>query len=206
FLVCVSLGFVSAGPNVTLYSLEGYTGATITIDAFSHNLDILGFDDVTVGLCGQGAWMLYEDHDYRYLPTSWTQSWIAPNYECIELPSTHHKQMSSLRYVGTGDMYEETITLYVQHWFGGGEDLFLRDEDDLGPFSNFATSMAITGGSPWTVYRNAFWGGTAICLEPTQQPNSDVFFGAWDQTQIGMMDNTISSIRKGCYSDIRLQY
>ncbi|CAL4063736.1 unnamed protein product [Meganyctiphanes norvegica] len=182
-----------------LYTLVGQGGATTTISEYHHDLGIIGFDNLVQSVCGQGAWILYEQKNYNWSHSSWTTPFSSGGYDCYDLPVTWHGEASSVRYAGTGDLHDETITVYHSPDFAGGEIMFIREEPFLGDYNNEASSMIITGETPWTVYSHPGFHGDAICLQP--HPIGDgYYFGAWNVGDIGMPNNELSSVQKGCFA------
>merc|ERR1711915_47403 len=87
----------------------------------------IGFDDLTRSVCGQGVWILYENINYE-AHRDWDDVIALSSYGCQDLPVTWHNQASSVRYAGTGDLEDETITVYHSHGYSGGEIMFIREE------------------------------------------------------------------------------
>merc|ERR1719495_2890748 len=165
-----------SGPSyLELWTQTGGTGASITIQEYTHDLSDIGFDDLTQSVCGQGFWLLYGYYNYNdyHWQGVWTEIFAAASHTCHDLPVTRHGDASSVRFAGTGD------------------------------FNNQASSLLVTGQSPWTVYEHSY-SGAAICLEPWEV--NGAYYGAWNVWDIGMPNNVISSIRKGCFSEKTLKY
>merc|ERR1711942_438067 len=105
------------------------------ITDYVHDLSIIGFDDLVQSVCGHGVWLLYEDYNYNGDSNNdfshWTEEFTSHKYRCHNLPSTHFGALSSVRYAGSGDLAEDTLTLYHGYNYDGGEALFLKDEDDI---------------------------------------------------------------------------
>merc|ERR1711970_611072 len=183
-----------------VYSGTGQEGASATVYDYNHNLADIGFDDLTSSVCGEGVWILYENMNYNNSHHhGWTQVFASGTYSCDNLPVTRENQASSVRYAGTGDLNDDTLTIYHSHNYGGGEVMFIREEPFLGDYNNEGSSLIITGESSWTVYEHPGYKGDAICLEP-YPIGGDYSFGAWNVEDIGMTHNVISSVQKGCFS------
>merc|ERR1711970_221468 len=158
--------------------------------------DHVGWDNMVQSVCGLGVWLLYENkgynHDHHHgHGHSWSEHFIAPEYKCHNLPSTHHHEMSSTRYVGTGYLDDETVTLYHSWSWEGGEAMFLKSEDDLSDMNDEVSSFIITGASPWTFYEDPYYGGIAICVEPHHVGN-DKYVGVYDVNDVGLPNNILS--------------
>ncbi|CAL4232451.1 unnamed protein product [Meganyctiphanes norvegica] len=187
-------------PNhyLELYTGTGQGGASATVVDYNHDLSSIGFDDLTESICGKGVWIYYENTNYNNTHHhGWTQVFASGSYSCEDIPETRRNQISSVRYAGTGDLYDETLTIYHSHNYGGGEVMFIREEPYLGDYNNEGSSLIITGESPWTVYSHPGFTGDAICLQP-HSIGGDYSMGSWNVDDIGMPNNEISSIQKGC--------
>merc|ERR1711942_429860 len=112
---------------------------------------------------------------------------------------------SSVRFAGTGDLADESATLYHGFFYMGGEDLIIRDMDELGDFEREASSMIVTGESPWTVYSEDYYEGIAVCLEPWNVGN-DTYVGSFEVYTIGSSTNVVSSVKKGCHAEKIIKY
>ncbi|CAL4140337.1 unnamed protein product, partial [Meganyctiphanes norvegica] len=198
----------SSGPYIELYSGTGQTGASVTITEYAHDLSILGWDDLARSFCAVGVWILYDNTNYNMNNgpfSSWSEVTINAERGCHDIPVTHHGKLSSVRFSGSGDLRDETATMYHGYFFMGGEDLIIRDMDELGDFEREASSMIVTGESTWTVYSEEYYEGISICLEPWNIGNSQ-YVGAFEVNDIGMPNNVISSIKKGCFSKNVIKY
>merc|ERR1711962_1259439 len=165
-----------SGPSyLELYTQKNGEGASITIEEYTHDLSDIGFDNLAKSVCGEGVWLMYNYHSYNnyHWQQTWTEVFAAADYSCHDLPVTHHNDMSSVRFAGTGDINDQ------------------------------ASSLLVTGMSPWTVSEHSY-SGVAICLEPRMI--NGAYYGAWNVWDIGMPNNVMSSIRKGCYAEKTLKY
>merc|ERR1712002_219710 len=104
--------------------------------------------------------------------------------------------MSSVRFVGSGNFDDDILTMYNGQEFTGGEDIFIRNDDNLGVFSNTTESLIIVGQASWTIYSTKYYQGGAICLTP-----SPVYNGAGELSSLNVPNNAISSVQKGCQGD-----
>merc|ERR1711970_482395 len=195
---------LSTGQDPSTNYLELYTavdgkGASTTLTEYQHDLAIIGFNDLARSACGQGAWVLYEEKNYNWTHHSWSKFMVFSDYGCEDLPVTWHNEASSARYAGTGDIDDESITIYHSPDWAGGELMLIRDEGHLGDYNNEASSMIVTGESAWTVYAHPGYHGDSVCLQPWPIGNGH-YFGAWNVFDIGMPNNEITSVQKGCFS------
>merc|ERR1711970_413854 len=195
-----------SGPSfLELYTALDSGGASITLEEYTHDLSDVGFDDLTKSVCGKGAWLIYNFHNYNdwHWQNVWTEVFTSYEYGCQNFPVTRQGEASSVRFAGTGDLADETLTVYHGFWWSQGEEMFIRDEDWFGDYNNEASSMFVTGPSQWTVYEHSF-SGAAICLEPYDIGGA--YVGFWNIDDIGMPNNVMSSIRKGCFADKVIKY
>ncbi|CAL4183446.1 unnamed protein product, partial [Meganyctiphanes norvegica] len=195
-----------SGPSyLELYTVVGGECASTTIEEYTHDLADIGFDDLVKSVCGQGAWLMYNFPSYNmhHYVDAWTEFISFASHGCHDLPVTRHGEVSSVRFAGTGDLADETITIYHGFEYMRGEEMFIRDEDWFGDYNNEASSLIVTGPSPWTIYEHSL-SGTAICLEPYDIGGS--YVGGWDAEDVGMPNNVISSVKKGCFSEKVLKY
>ncbi|XP_047475948.1 uncharacterized protein LOC125029819 [Penaeus chinensis] len=195
---------VSAGgtPMLELYTLTNSGGAMYTVTGPHHNLEDEGFNDVTRSICGVGIWFLYEDKDYSRHST-FVHSFVSDSYACEDLDSSQWDRVSSVRYAGLDDITFPTLTMYHDGRQCGGELLVLRDLDTLPDFNDVASSFVVTGDSSWTVYHDSGYGGGGACLEPS---NDGGWYGIWDSAEIGLSNDEVSSVRKGCFADKVFKY
>ena len=64
-------------------------------------------------------------------------------------------------------------------------------------------SIVVTGCNPWTVYDYTNYGGQGVCFYPADTHACSPGFFRNAQV-MGGMQNRISSVRKGCFSNIKL--
>ncbi|KAK7085870.1 hypothetical protein SK128_006193 [Halocaridina rubra] len=194
----LALAVNGVGFNITLYSGLDQTGASLLLLEPNHDLGTIGFEDVTKSICGYGAWLLYEDPNYS--DGQFTHLLVTPFYACENLPDTRQDKVSSVRFIGTGNFYNEVLTLYEHPEGAGGEYLVVRDEDNLFNFNDVTSTVAVTGNSSWTLYHDQYYEGSSVCVVPSNIENSDVFFGYFSIDDLGFQNDQVSSVRKGCFS------
>ncbi|XP_047485309.1 uncharacterized protein LOC125036611 [Penaeus chinensis] len=185
-------------PNITLYSGTQQTGASLFLTTNNHDLRAVDFNDAAESLCGHGAWLLYENPSYQQ--SEFTHLFVSPGLECEDLSSSQRNKVTSLRYIGVGDLHIESLTLYHDYEGGGGELLLVRDDDYIRDFNDIASSLAVVGPSSWTLYEDPYFTGGSACVVPSLIEGSDVYFGYFSVGEVGFADNKLSSVRKGCYS------
>merc|ERR1719244_233832 len=182
-----------------LYTQVEQVGASITITEYQHDLSVLGFDNLARSVCGQGVWILYAGVNYEAHRDGWDDVLAFSDYQCQNLPVTWQNEASSVRYAGTGDLDDETLTVYHGHSYSYGEIMFIREEPFFGDYNNEGSSLIITGESAWTVYSAPGYHGTGICVQPWPIGNGK-FMGMWTVEDIGLENNEMSSLQKGCWS------
>merc|ERR1712212_438432 len=209
FLLCLLVVGLANGQApeknfLELYTLVGNEGATTTVTEYMHDLSDIGFDNLLQSVCGQGAWIMYEHKNYNHSDwRAWSDVHASGAKACNDLPVTRHNKVSSIRYAGTGDLADETLTVYHSHAYSGGEIMFIREEPFFGDYNNEGSSIIVTGESAWTLYSGPGYHRVGICVQPW--PVGDgYYFGAWSVEDIGMPNNVMSSLQKGCFSEIVL--
>lgn len=154
-------------PYLTLYSERNSQGTSFTLKRGSHY--IRNFDDKAKSICGVGVWFLYEDPDYAEKST-FVREFAFGVRTCQDLDSSMSSLVSSARYAGTQDIYEDSLTMYFHGDHKGPEYLVVRDIDFLREvFEDVASSFVITGSSSWTVHEHPDMTGKSACMEPTPE-------------------------------------
>ncbi|XP_071548127.1 uncharacterized protein [Panulirus ornatus] len=94
--------------------------------------------------------------------------------------------------------------LYGGSWFTGSEAYGTVSVTSLGSFSDKTNSIIIIGKSYWTFYEGYSYSGKSVCLYANRHlsmGNQDLDFGSYPYvTSLGLSNNAIRSVRKGCYS------
>ncbi|KAK7069030.1 hypothetical protein SK128_007343 [Halocaridina rubra] len=108
-----------------------------------------------------------------------------------------------MRHVGRMDSINaDTFTLYDGDWFTGDQYYGELDQSVLNSFNNLATSVIVTGQSSWTFYAQHDYGGKSFCLPPVNGTSgNEIQLGYSVNLDDNGWNNTISSVRKGCFSD-----
>ncbi|XP_070000111.1 uncharacterized protein [Penaeus vannamei] len=196
--LCVLFAVVTlsrgGSPNITLYSGTQQTGAALFLTDYCHDLKVYNF----VHLLGTHGLFICQSISY-YLESDFTHVFVSSYLECRDLPSYQRNKVTSLRYIGVGDLYTESITLY-HDYRGSGPELLVRDEDYTSGFNDVTSSLAVVGPSAWTLYEDPYYTGRSACVYPARLEGSDVYFGYFTVDEVGFRDNTLSGVRKGCHS------
>merc|ERR1712110_591449 len=110
---------------------------------------------------------------------------------------------SSVRLTGAPDGYKyDTFNTYQYEFYQGSEQYFYQDATYT-QVDNFGRSVVVTGCNPWTVYDSRNYGGFSICFYPADTRKCSPGFFRNSQV-MGGMSGRISSVRKGCFSHIKL--
>jgi len=200
--------------EISLHTLIDGGGAWHNVTEFTNDLNKVGFNDVTKSICGHGVWLYYSQLNYARstwpFGDSWTEQFVHSEYKCHTLADSRQNQVSSVRFVGSGNFEDEILTLYNGQEFTAGEDVFIRNDDNLGVFSNTTESMIVVGESSWTIYATKYYQGEALCLDPSPMYNSigeiGLYYGAWEMSALSIPNNAISSLKKGCHAKRRVAY
>ena len=67
-------------------------------------------------------------------------------------------------------------------------------------FVDFFRSAIVTGCNPWTLYEYNNFQGRSACVYPSD--TSNCYPGFYEN--LGNVANQISSVRRGCYSNVKL--
>jgi len=104
---------------------------------------------------------------------------------------------------GAPDGYKyDTFNTYQGEFYQGAEQYFYRDAATV-HVDNFGQSLVVTGCNPWTAYEYNNFRGRGVCFYPADQMRCSPGFYRNAQL-LGGMSNRISSVRKGCYSNVKV--
>merc|ERR1719495_1539687 len=199
----VSGAWGGPAPFLEMYTATGSGGAMLNVTSAQPDLKDAGFNDVTKSVCGIGLWFMYEDHDYSHW-SKFEKTFASPTRTCMDLDSSQYNKVSSVRYVGLDDIDFPALTLYDDKDQEGGELLVVRDLDSLPHFGDKASSFAVVGPSSWTLYHDSHFEGGTACLVPSEVDGW--FYGVWQDEDIEMNNDEVSSVRKGCHTDRVFKY
>ncbi|XP_047471692.1 uncharacterized protein LOC125027057 [Penaeus chinensis] len=200
-LYWVALAENPALPTLQLFTQTNSKGAVLTINRPYHNLGDVGFDDVTQSICGFGLWFLYANEGFSK-KSDFVLQFASPSRHCKDLEFSQRDKVTSARYAGTEDFTHQTLTLYKDENQCGDEILVLKDNHYISHFNDEATSFAVTGNSNWTLYDDADFGGDSACLIPFD--DAGWYYGVWNE--VGLGNDVVSSVKKGCHSDNIVKY
>ncbi|XP_018008032.1 uncharacterized protein LOC108665750 [Hyalella azteca] len=173
---------------------------------YSPELSIQGIDNSINSILFTGNWILYADNFYNIEGLGGTYGhWFGVNH-CSNLVSPIAGAASSLRYAGSpygiDDVY---YNLYDGLGYAGDEFRSNTDAETVGYMDMRTTSININGQSPWTFYTGLQFTGEAVCLYPNYvvaDKNIQLrYAGVNTVTYLGIPDNSIRSVAKGCLTD-----
>jgi len=195
------------GPGFTrTYSGYQQSGTYIDFTDYVADLYLYNFDNVIRGACQTGLWFYYSEIEYNQNPGS--VYWMHGVEYCGDMPLEFADVTSSLRFAGSYVAHNvDSFTLYQGTFFTGNE--FYGEADvytSLSYMDSDASSLVLTGLSPWTFYTGVDNLGTALCVYPNTDHDlgldgTRLDFGIFPTiTELGFPDNAIRSAAKGCFS------
>ncbi|CAL4117393.1 unnamed protein product, partial [Meganyctiphanes norvegica] len=179
-------------------------GNYLDINDYVPDLGQYNFDNSIDSACVTGIWLYYENTEYNKM--AGRVYWLHGIDFCGNFPNDYTDMISSVRFAGDPTNWQaDTLTVYEGQYFTGNEFYCTSDCGSLGNLDLDASSLIVTGTSPWTVYDGTNYSGQAICVYPNETDNgqngNSFSFGMWPETStLGAPDNTIRSARKGCWA------
>ncbi|XP_063598576.1 uncharacterized protein LOC134775064 [Penaeus indicus] len=178
-------------------------GPFITFTDYAPDLNEYDYDNAIKSVYQTGMWVYYENVQYNQQPGR--VYWVHGIEISADFPSDYSYMASSLKFVGSPEtMDADGFTVFEGTAFTGSEFYSESDAADLGPLTRRGSSIIITGTSPWTFYSDNYWSGRHMCLFPNihdEGTNGEVLnFGMYPNVEdLGIMDDSIGSVRKGCW-------
>ncbi|XP_018009065.1 uncharacterized protein LOC108666657 [Hyalella azteca] len=166
---------------------------------YSPDLSVQGLDDFTIKrICLTGQWIMCSERYY---------SGFSINYggvnHCYNLSSSY--PISSLRYAGSpyglDDVY---YNLYEGENRTGNEFKGNTNVPTVANLDMKVSSFSISGQTPWTFFTGLQYAGEAVCVYPIYMTNGGIYLhlgGVLRITDLGLPDNSIRSVAKGCLTD-----
>nr|XP_045606690.1 gamma-crystallin D-like [Procambarus clarkii]XP_045606691.1 gamma-crystallin D-like [Procambarus clarkii] len=189
-------------PFLELYEERAHQNLLVNLTADTSELTNYG--DRTKSICGVGLWFLFEDPDYT-VKSDFILDFSYGEYSCQDLDTASMDRVSSVRHAGAFDVCMDTLMLYHDKLQAGAQYLVFIDTENLdGVFNDVTTSLAITGVSCWTIYKDAGYSGTAACICPYDYDGWS--YGLYEVSDINFPNDRVSSVRKGCHSRRVLKY
>ncbi|XP_018022631.1 uncharacterized protein LOC108678686 isoform X2 [Hyalella azteca] len=169
---------------------------------YSPDLRDQGLDNSIKRVCLTGFWLLYSDYNY----SEESSERLGPVHVngCEALPPS--LSTSSLRYAGSPYHLDDSYyNLYEGIKYRGQEFRGNTNADSLLEFDLRMSSVIICGQSPWTFFTGLQFTGEAVCLYPTHINTGNNISLHWNfaqnMSQLGLPDNSIRSVAKGCLTD-----
>merc|ERR1719184_119323 len=184
-------------PNESGYYVNIGTTAVPDLSRSPYN-----FDNRAVSCRFNGIFFLYDNYNFNPNGNAavYAETW-GDNYN-VNLNDFAYKA-SSVRLTGAPDGYKyDTFNTYQYEYYQGSEQYFYQDATYT-KVDNFGKSIVVTGCNPWTVYDYTNYGGQGVCFYPADTHACSPGFFRNAQV-MGGMQNRISSVRKGCFSSIKL--
>jgi len=195
-----------AGPNyIRVYSKHNQNGQYADSSEYVPSLAGNRFDNNIASACLSGIWLFYDNYEYN-LNKGGKVYWMHGIDFCGDLPREYSDMTSSFKYSGDPNIFNENaFTLYSGKIFTGNEFWSNRDVPNLDYMSNDASSLIITGLSPWTFFTGYNYGGNSFCVYPNSdhdqaQNGVTLDIGFVPHMSMAIPDNSIRSARKGCWS------
>ncbi|XP_045618953.1 uncharacterized protein [Procambarus clarkii] len=192
----------------TCYSGFNKGGSFQTFSDYVPDLGLYNFDNTISSATVTGIWFYYEDEDYN-LASSGSVYWLHGFDYFSNFDNSYDDVFSSLRYGGSPDCLGcDTWTVYQGQYFTGSEFYGTTDSNFFGNLQGQVSAILLTGTSAWTFYDGPSYSGRSVCLYPNTvhdvSSSGEVLnLGIYpDVTQVGMYDNSIQSVRRGCWSDV----
>ena len=201
-----SIGSQSAVRSIQ--SLKCYDGAAgegdlLKATDYIKSLRMYRFDNRICSCCFTGVWILYADDNFNYASPRSANWWAYGDNYCTNVPAGFENKASSIRFVGAPDDWKyDTLNLYFQNFFIGGEEFMYNDRSIL-THENQAKSIIVTGCSPWTLYQFQNFQGEALCVFPSDSSNCNPGFYS-SSAQFGALEGCVASVRRGCFSNRRI--
>ncbi|XP_018009062.1 uncharacterized protein LOC108666655 isoform X2 [Hyalella azteca] len=189
--------------NLNAYNNSAADGPYYEFLDYAPDLRDQGMDNSIKVVCGTGVWLMYDDHyyggDFLALFTNVNR---CENYTY----SNPNDKISSLRYAGSPDgLADPYYNLYERSFYGGNEFKGNTDAPNLAYLDMKVSSLAFTGNSPWTFFMGQNYTGEAKCVYPNVINSDGVtmhyYVAGSMQYYMGLADNSIRSVAKGCLSD-----
>lgn len=200
-------GIVKGPGFARVFSEFGEAGLFYDFTEYVPDLRVYDFDNIIRSACQTGLWFYYGEIEYNQSPGS--VYWMHGIEYCGDMPINYADQTSSLRYAGSPfALNEDSFTLYEGEFFTGSE--FWGNEDyynSLDYLDQMASSLVLTGLSPWTFFTGLDYTGLALCVYPSTdhdvgEDGSTIDFGIFASfNELGFDDDVIRSAAKGCFSE-----
>ena len=160
------------------------------------------FDNRMSSVVVTGIWLMYADSKYNNDNIDAASYWIYGDNYATNVPAGFDNMASSVRYTGAPDSWTaNTLNLYKNEYFIGGEEYIQGDQPDL-ILNDQAKSIVVTGCTAWTLYSDTNHRGSCTCVYPSD--TSKCFPGFYStEESVGSLARSVSSVRRGCDCSIK---
>nr|XP_053631619.1 uncharacterized protein LOC128687988 isoform X2 [Cherax quadricarinatus] len=204
FTALLSAGSLASVHQATCYTDHNKGGSYQTFTDYIPDLLTYNFDNQISSVTVTGIWIFYERANFA---AGTSVYWVHGFNYFTNFDGGYDNAFSSLRYGGsTSCLNCDTWTVYLDLYFSGSEYYGTTDTASLGSLQKEVSSILLTGISPWTFYNGPSYTGSSVCLYPSTDQDTDgagsvLNIGLYpDVTSVGIYDNSIQSVRKGCWS------
>ncbi|XP_064083886.1 uncharacterized protein LOC135199660, partial [Macrobrachium nipponense] len=189
-----------------VFSLPNSMGNYLDVYQYIPDLFNTGLDNDIESVHQTGMWIYYENPNYNV--ESGGEVYFVHGVDLsLNFPNQYCNLVTSMRYAGNKDVPNaDTWTLYEGEFFSGLEFYGESDAASLDYLDLKASSMVLTGESPWTIYSGQSYSGDSRCVYPDTDHDIGPFgdrldFGIYTtMSAVGVPDNTIRSVKKGCWA------
>jgi len=160
-------------------------------------LDERFYDEIS-SVCGTGLWLLYNENNFANHEKIHYGYHIAMVDGCSELYPEMDNKVRSVRFAGdTWTLNRPVVNLYEDVNFAGLEYLSHVNMSDVKATFSDTKSVIVTGTSSWTIYEEAGYTGSCVCMTPSHHVSSgDVSLDY--VTAKSLRISGVGSIREGC--------
>ncbi|XP_068226229.1 uncharacterized protein [Palaemon carinicauda] len=221
-LACLSFAAVAAFPEASsigprkdndvlmlttrIYSRTDGRGNYVDIYQYIPDLYGTGYNDDIESVYQTGMWMYYENNNYntKYSGRVYFAHGIGLG---VNFPRSFKNAASSIRFAGNRNYPgANTWIAYEGDYFTGQQFYGETDAYSLEYLDLKVSSFIITGSVPWTIYSGQSFTGDTRCVYPNEHDTGYagdyLNFGIYPtMSDIGIRDNTIRSVRMGCWSN-----
>ncbi|XP_018009063.1 uncharacterized protein LOC108666655 isoform X3 [Hyalella azteca] len=187
--------------NLNAYNNSAADGPYYEFLDYAPDLRDQGMDNSIKVVCGTGVWLLYDG--YYYGVEKEGPALFANGYGCANYTNSYYyDKISSLRYAGSPNGFDNAYyNLYEGGGFTGNEFKGNKNAPDVSYLDMKVSSLITSGESPWTFFTGQNYTGEAVCVYPWDEYGVLTFTAGSMSYYMGLADNSIRSVAKGCLSD-----
>ncbi|KAG0701250.1 hypothetical protein GWK47_025334 [Chionoecetes opilio] len=202
------LGTQACCDSTKLFSELQQQGASITLTESTPRIDPFDFNDSAKSVLVNGFWIYYENIDFNPIDEQPRKVFYAYGLNATkDLPEGFGNKLSSVRKLQDGlDKDKNRITFYEGRDHTGREFSTNTSVPVIAELHGKISSLITSGEKPWTVYTDVCYQGDHVCLYPhsvIDLENLKQLVGYYPNVEDvdHISDNSIKSVREGCYSD-----